>query len=259
MLNHFVQSYENKLNSKEMINEALLAYQDIQARLSRIGAYSSLQSSTDSISEENQMRQGKSMMRFQSISRKMVFFVNELKQTSDAILLEAADLNEDNRYYLKDIVEDKKHTLIPEVEKTLVALSPVLNASYINYNRFKLADMKFNDFIVEGTTYPNSFTLFENEYEHEENTLVRRSAYETFYQKLAEYQHGFASNYQAHVQKEKIMSELRGYSNVFDYLLYDQKVTKDFMDRQIDLIMDKLAPAMRKYASLLKKHMDSIK
>jgi oligoendopeptidase F len=249
----FCTTFESKMTSKETINNALISYQDIQARLSRISAYASLQSSTDSISEENQMRTGKAMIRLQSISKKMVFFNNELKQTNDELLLAAAALNEDNRYYLKDIVKDKKYALIPEVEKTLVALSPVLNASYMNYNRFKLADMKFDDFIVDGITYPNSFTLFENEYEHEENTLVRRRAYETFYQKLAEYQHGFASNYQAHLQKEKIMSELRGHSSVYDYLLYDQKVSKDFMDRQIDLIMEKLAPAMRKYALLLKK------
>ena len=252
-IDSFCDKFENKMNSKEMINEALTTFQDIQARLSRIGAYASLQSSTDSISEENQMRNGKAMIRFQGISKKMTFLTNELKQTQDDLLLEASNLSEDNGYYLKDIIKDKKHALIPEVEKVIVALSPVLNASYMNYSRFKLADMKFNDFVVNDITYPNSFTLFENEYEYEENTLVRRRAYETFYEKLAEYQHGFASNYQAHVQKEKIMSELRGHQNVFDYLLYDQKVTKDFMDRQIDLIMEKLAPAMRKYANLLKK------
>jgi oligoendopeptidase F len=249
----FCTKYENKLHSQELINEALTLFQDIQARLTRVGAYSSLQASSDSISEENQMRQGKAMIRFQSISKKLAFLTNELKQVPDDVLLAAAKLSDDNGYYLKDLIEDKKHTLIPEVEKTLVALSPVLNASYVNYNRFKLADMKFNDFLVDGITYPNSFTLFENEYEHDVNTLVRRNAYETFYQKLSEYQHGFASNYQAHVQKEKIMSELRGYPSVFDYLLHDQKVSKDFMDRQIDLIMEKLAPAMRKYALLLKK------
>jgi oligoendopeptidase F len=252
-IDSFCATFENKLNTKEMINDALLAYQDIQARLSRIGAYGSLQSSTDSISEENQMRQGKAMLRFQSSSRKMAFLDSELKQTSDTLLLEAAELNDENKYYLIDIVDNKKHALIPELEKALVALTPVLNASYMNYSRFKLADMKFNDFVVDGITYPNSFTLFENEYEYEENTPVRRQAYETFYQKLAEYQHGFASNYQSHVLKEKILSELRGYPDVYDYLLSDQKVTKDFMDRQIDLIMEKLAPAMRRYANLLKK------
>ncbi len=252
-INEFCLNYENKLNSKEKINEALLAYQDIQARLTRINAYASLQTSTDSISEENQIRQGKARLRFQAISRKMAFLNNELKQTSDELLFEAAELNEANKYFLEDVVKDKKHALSPEVENTLVALSPVLNVAYNNYNRFKLADMKFNDFVVDGTKYPNSFTLFENEYEYEVNTKVRRLAYETFYQKLGEYQHGFASNYQAHVQKEKILSELRGFDNVFDYLLYGQKVPKDLMDRQIDLIMTNLAPAMRKYATLLKK------
>jgi oligoendopeptidase F len=248
----FCLTFEHKLKSEQSINDALSMFQDIEGRLSRIGAYGSLQSSTDSISEENQMRQGKAMLRFQSMNKKMAFFDNELKETSDELLLKAAKLNSDHQYYLLEIIEDKKYALIPEVEKTLVALSPVLNASYMNYNRFKLADMKFNDFVVDGITYPNSFTLFENEYGHEENTKVRRQAHETFYQKLAEYQHGFASNYAAHVQKEKIISELRGYSSVFDYLLYDQKVSKDYMDRQIDVIMNQLAPAMRKYAALLK-------
>ena len=248
----FCQQFENKLSSEQTIHEALNRFQDIQGRLSRIGAYGSLQSSTDSISEENQMRQGKAMMRFQSISKKMAFLSNELKQQPDELLLKAAALSDNNKYYLEEIIEDKKHTLSPEIEKTLVSLSPVLNASYMHYNRFKLADMKFNDFVVDGVTYPNSFTLFENEYEYEVNPAVRRKAYETFYQKLSEYQHGFASNYQAHVQKEKILSELRGYPSVFDYLLDGQKVSKDFMDRQIDGIMTKLAPAMRKYASLLK-------
>lgn len=245
--------YESKLDSKEVINEALTTYQNIQAKLSRISAYSSLQTSTDSVAEANQMRQGKAMVRFQNISKKMLFFNTELKQAPNDLLLQASKLNENNKCYLEEIIVDKQYTLSPEVEKALVALSPTLNAAYSNYNRFKLADMRFNDFVVDGVTYPNSFTLFENEYGSEENTLVRRKAYETFYQKLSEYQHGFANNYQAHVQKEKSLSDLRGYNSVFDYLLHDQKVTKDFMDRQIDLIMEKLAPSMRKYALLLKK------
>jgi oligoendopeptidase F len=183
----------------------------------------------------------------------MAFFNNALKQADDTLLLEAIELNPDHGFYLKEIIKDKKYALAPEVEETLVALSPTLNAAYTNYNRFKLADMRFDDFAVNGVKYPNSFTLFENEYEHETNTEVRRTAYETFYQKLAEYQHGFASNYNAHLQKEKALSELRGYHSVYDYLLHNQKVPKAFMDRQIDGIMTHLAPAMRKYVTLLKE------
>jgi oligoendopeptidase F len=235
-----------------MINRALKDFQDIQGRMTRIGAYGSLQSATDSLSEEHQMRQGKAMIRFQGIAKKMAFFITELKQADDSLLKEAAAQNLDNSHFLEDLIRDKAYALSPDVEKTLIQLSPVIDAAYMNYNRFKLADMTFDDFEVDGVTYPNSFTLFENEYEYEENTQVRRRAYETFYQKLAKYQHGLANNYKNHVQKEKIMSELRGYKTVYDYLLHDQKVPKSLMDRQIDLIMDKLAPAMRKYATLLK-------
>ncbi len=253
LINDFCREFENKIDTAAAIDQAVTKFQDIQARLVKLGAYSSLQSSTDSLSEENQIRQGTAMLRFQGFSKKLSFFDSQLKANTDEILLEAAKLTYANKNFLLELIEEKKHTLPSEVEKTLVALSPVLNASYSNYNRFKLADMKFDDFIVEGVTYPNSFTLFENEYEYEQNTSVRRMAYETFYEKLAQYQHGFASNYQAHVQKEKIMADLRGYDSVFTYLLHDQKVTKDFMDRQIDLIMEKLAPAMQRFATLLKE------
>ena len=252
-IERFCQTYENNLKTKEMIDEALTAYQDIQADLTRLGSYSSLQASVDSLSEENQIRQGKAMMRMQIIAKKMAFFTNELLITPDQLLRDAAALSFDNRFFLEEIIEDKKHALHPGIEKVLVDLSPVLAASYQHYNRFKLADMHFHDFVVDGVTYPNSFTLFENEYEYEQNTAVRRHAYQTFYEKLGEYQHGFASNYQTHVQKEKIISELRGYHSVFDYLLYEQKVSKDLMDRQIDLVYEKLAPAMRRFATLLKQ------
>ncbi|HKL84197.1 MAG TPA: oligoendopeptidase F [Bacilli bacterium] len=252
-IERFCQTYENNLKTKEMIDEALTAYQDIQADLTRLGSYSSLQASVDSLSEENQIRQGKAMMRMQIIAKKMAFFTNELLITPDQLLRDAAALSFDNRFFLEEIIEDKKHALHPGIEKVLVDLSPVLAASYQHYNRFKLADMHFHDFVVDGVTYPNSFTLFENEYEYEQNTAVRRQAYQSFYEKLGEYQHGFASNYQTHVQKEKIISELRGYHSVFDYLLYEQKVSKDLMERQIDLVYEKLAPAMRRFATLLKQ------
>ena len=75
-IDSFCAKFENHLNSKELINEALTVYQDIQARLTRIGTYASLQTTTDSISEDNQMRQGKAMIRFQSISKKMAFLTD---------------------------------------------------------------------------------------------------------------------------------------------------------------------------------------
>ena len=249
----FCKAYDGQLHTPEILNDALNMYQDIQAHIVKLSAYSGLQTSVDSLTEATQLRHGKAMMRFQTLSKSLTFFSNQLNLCSNELLDQAAQLDDENKYYFLDIIKDKKHMLSPEVEKTLVQLSPVLNAPYTLYNRFKLADMSFEDFTVDNQTYPNSFTLFENEYEYEKETLVRRKAYETFYEKLAQYQHGFSSNYATHLQKEKIMSELRGFDSVFDYLLESQKVPKALMDRQIDGIMEKLSLPMRRYATLLKE------
>ncbi len=249
----FNTNFEGKVKDSLSINMGLDALRGIQEIMVKVSAYAQLQSSADSTSEENQMRVGKTMLRLQKLYKKLDFFESELKDLDEETLLEASKNSSDNEKYLLDFIEYKKHLLTKEAEKVLTALSPVLNAPYQSYNRFKLVDMKFNDFTIDGVNYPNSFTLFENEYEYEINHQVRRKAYETFYQKLGEYQHGFASQYYAQLQKEKAMADLRGFNSVFDYLLENQKVPRSFMDRQIDLIMNELAPAMKKYAKLLQK------
>ncbi|WP_162164035.1 oligoendopeptidase F [Acholeplasma hippikon] len=249
----FKEKHQGKLKNPETINQAIDELKDIQGKLVRINAFSSLQASGESTDEVNQMRVGRTGLAFQEISKNLTFVSIELKENSVETLNDAIKLSEDNKLYIEDVIDEKNHALHPEVEKAIQSLSGVINAPYGTYNRFKLADMKFNDFEVNGVNYPNSFTLFENEYEYDNHTEVRRKAYECFYSKLGEYQNGFASNYYAHLLKEKAMSELRGYSSVVDYLLHDQKVTKDLMDRQIDVIMRDLSPVMRKYARVLKE------
>ena len=56
------------------------------------------------------------------------------------------------------------------------------------------------------------------------------------------------------------MSQLRRFGNVFDSLLFGQKVTREMYDRQIDLITERLAPHMRRYARLIGKihHLDKM-
>ncbi len=249
----FAKTYEHKLNEPVIINKALDELKKIQENFVVLSSYQSLQSSGDSTDEKNQMRSGNFMIKFQKMVQKLTFVTVELNLVDLEVLKEAQKLSVENANHLEDIILERPHILSPDAQKAVVALSQTLNAAYPNYQRFKLADMKFADFEVDGIMHPNSFTLFENEWEYEKDAKVRRKAYETFYQTLSQYQNGLANNYQAHVQKEKALASLTGFDSVFDYLLFDQKVGKDMMDRQIDVIMEKLAPAMRKYAKLLQK------
>ena len=113
--------------------------------------------------------------------------------------------------------------------------------------------MDFGNFIVDGTEYPLSFVLFEDVWEYETDTKIRRAAFEAFSSKIGEYKNTVAALYQTHVQKEKTLATLRGFDSVIDSLLFPQQVERELYDRQIDIIMEKLAPHMRKYAKLLGK------
>src|SRR5690606_1187458 len=62
-----------------------------------------------------------------------------------------------------------------------------------------------------------------------------------------------AGTYQTQVQKEKTLAAMRGFESVIDSLLFNQKVDKELYNRQIDLIMEHLAPHMRKCAKLLQR------
>ena len=122
------------------------------------------------------------------------------------LLEETIDKSKENGKYLKDILRKKPHALDPEVERVLLSLSDILDTPYNIYNQAKLADMDFPRFNINGNEYPLSFTLFEEEYEYNKDTDIRRGAFKAFSDKISQYQNTIATAYQKQVQKEKTLS-----------------------------------------------------
>jgi oligoendopeptidase F len=247
------KNYKGRLNTASNINQCLDKVREIAQIMYNAGSYVELAVSVDHTNNENQDRYMKYMNIASDINSRMSFVDSEIIQADEKNIEDAISESKENSNYLKDIKRDKEHALHPEVERVLAALAGTLDAPYSIYERAKLADMDFNNFIVDGVEHPLSFGLFEDEWEYENDTLVRRAAFEAFSSKLREYQHTIAAAYQTQVQKEKTMATLRGFDSVIDSLLFSQKVDRQLYNRQIDLIMEKLAPHMRKYAKLLSK------
>ncbi|NTW90813.1 MAG: oligoendopeptidase F family protein, partial [Erysipelotrichaceae bacterium] len=247
------ETFKGKINSAESINSCINELKEVSQLMVLVGTYSSLSVSVDQGNGENLQR----MMNFRSISAQvgslLSFIENEISFNSEENIEKAIELSPDNAYFLQDILRFKSHLLHPEVEKTLAALSPTLESPYFIYNQAKLSDLKFDPFVVDGVENPLSFVLFEGEWEYETNTVLRRTAFDAFSKQLANYQNTIASAYQTQVQKEKVLSDLRGFPSVIDSLLFDQKVDQELYNRQIDVIMSELAAPMRKYAKLLQR------
>lgn len=245
--------YKGRLNSASVINECLDKIKSATEIIELAAAYASLAVAVDQTNNPNQERYMKLMNVLSNLSSRLSFVNSELIECDEKALEQAIKESKENSNYLEEIKRSKKHALHPEVERVLSALSGTLDAPYRIYNQAKLADMDFKSFNAEGTEYPLSFVLFENEWEFENDTKIRRAAFDAFYSKLKEYQHTVAAAYQTQIQKEKVLTALRGFDSVIDGLLFPQKVDRELYDRQIDLIMEKLAPHMRKYAKLLQR------
>ena len=248
-----IRALKGTINNAEIINKAVDLYQEYYTSLSLVLNYSELASSVDYYDQKAQEDYGWDRMLLSELEGMTSFLKDEISSNREEVLREAAEKSESNRTFISDILREKPHRLKEEGEEILSLLSPVLETPYETYNMAKLADMTFPSFTVEGKTYPLGYSLFEDDYQYEKDTGIRRTAFKEFSSVIRKYENTTASLYNAQCRKEKILSSLKGFDSVFDYLLFPQKVTREMYDRQIDLIMDKLSPHMRRYARLKKK------
>jgi oligoendopeptidase F len=247
------EDFQGKLHDSAAINLCLDKMRDILPVMGRTGAYSHLRLMADTT--DNSSLELKAMVSDAlAKARSMLSFIDtEILEADEETLMKAIDVSDENRHYLKDLLRYRPHILGKEAEKVISTLGTVLEAPYNIYNRAKLADMDFGTFMAGGRENPLGFVLFENGYEFETDTEIRRAAFRAFSDKLAKYQNTVASVYQTKLSTEKALAEIRGFSSVTESLLFSQKVSRDMYDRQIDLIYEKLAPHMRRFAGLLKR------
>ena len=253
MVEEIKKNYKGKLTTVENIQACLDKYRAWMELMELAGNYSSLASEVDFTDAALQERSAAFFRMNAQANSRLSFIDSEILAQDEALLREAAAQDGPNQPYLADLLMQKPYQLQPETERVLAALRPAIGAPYQIYNMAKLADMKFPAFQASGEEHPLGYSLYEDHYSHVEDTEVRREAFAAFSKKLREYENVTAAAYQANVQAEKIIADQRGYKSVFDYLLFWQKVDRSMYDRQIDLIMEKLAPHMRKYAKLLQK------
>lgn len=248
-----VSSYHGQLTTPDSINACLDDYREFLRLMSLTRDYCDLAVSVDYYNTHNQERNDRVNSIITDLQSKLSFIDSELSQLDTSVLHTAMEQTTANRSYLENVLRARPYQLQPETERVLAALSQTLWAPYQIYNMTKLADMQFDSFTASGKEYPLGYSLFEDDYEYEKDINIRRNAFQTFSAKLRQYENTTAAAYNTQVQTEKTLSDLRGYKTVFDSLLFPQKVELSLYHRQIDLITEKLAPHMRKYALLLQK------
>ena len=248
-----VKDYKGHLKDADHIVECLHLYEQMSMLAEKAYIYFSLAMETDYSNSDSVADESRAQSMVTDLQTETSFIESEILEAEDSVLKEAVEKGGSVAIFIKKILRRKPHVLHPETEKALAALGEFMETPYQVYNQAKLADMRFDDFDASGSTHPLSYSLFEDEYEYEPDTEIRRAAFRHFSDKIREYENVTAAAYNAYVCRDKRIADLRGFSDVFDYLLFEEEVPRELYDRQIDVIMEKLAPHMRRYAELIKR------
>ena len=174
-------SYKGNLTDAATINHCLDDYQEVYRLITLTANYCDLAVSVDYYNSANQTRNDRINSLISEIFSRLTFIDSELSEQSEDVLNEAMQQSDTNRCYLAEILRNKAHRLSPETERAISALSQTFSAPYQIYNMAKLADMKFDSFTVNGKEYPLGYSLFEDNYEYEKDTDIRRSAFSAFF------------------------------------------------------------------------------
>lgn len=249
----FITKYTGHLTSSADFIAALTDYEVLEQKSSLLIHYAFLPQSTD-ITDAAAAQLVRATEELLSVNAaKLTFFDDALVNADVAILDAIASAAPQFASYIRRTKEKQALQLSPDVEAVLAQLSPSLYAAENTYGQVRSADLAYEPITVNGVEYPMSFVLYENRYQYSPDTDLRRAASKAFYDGLAKYQNTVASTYYNQVATEKRIATLRGFDSVIDYLLVGDEVDRSLFDRQVDGIMNGLAPVMRKYVNHIKE------
>lgn len=242
----FVEKYTGNLTTLADFQAAFADLAPIEIELNHIGQYSFIPETTDFTNASFAQIAARGGQFLTNAEGDLSFFEAALINAPTDIFAALAEQPE-LAAEIRRITRLKAHYLGADVERTLTKLSSIQHAPEDIYVRMRASDFKMADFEVDGVTYPNAFITYENFYQNHENAEIREKAFRSFSNGLRAHQNAAAAAYYNQVKKEKDLADLRGYDNVFDYLLDSQEVTHAMFDRQIDLIMNDFGPVAQRY------------
>ncbi|MFC3884537.1 oligoendopeptidase F [Bacillus songklensis] len=155
------------------------------------------------------------------------------------------------RYFVKDILRTKNHTLSKDLEELLAQSTPLADNPEGIYGMLS-KDIKFPKIKDENgqevqLTRSNFISYMESK-----NREVRKQAYEAYYQTLAQYQDTFAQTLGGKVKANNLYAKARKYDTAMEASLTPNNVPTKVYDELIDTV-DKSLPLMHRYMELKKK------
>lgn len=185
----------------------------LSLRLDRLWVYASTQQSTDNRNARNQERMGQMQALWGQFGGARSWVDPEIQALGrdklEAFIAAEPGLAK-HAYNLRQTLRLAAHTLSPETEAALAALSPVLSASRQTRTLLVDVDIEWPSITVDGQPRKVNDTGYEKLRQHPDRA-VRKQAMDSFFATLGKYENTFGSTLGARVRAGTAEARLRKY------------------------------------------------
>lgn len=244
---------EEKLDSDKQIQTLLEDYFELFRLMEKIFVFSRINLDVDisNTSAQALSDEGQNMMMY--VVERTAWFSNELqaieKDKWDS-LMKSPKLKP---YYnhLIDTYEEKVHSLPPEMEKMLIKTMPIVNAPSELFTMMS-KDLVLPSFTVKDKVYEMSAPLY-SVYMSSKDREVRKTAFQTYYHTLENYQDTFASMLANIVKANNFFATTRKYPSSLEAHLEGNDIDPKVYTQLIETVEDGL-PLLQRYLKLKEKY-----
>lgn len=246
------------MESPKHLADTLDFISGLQQKLRKLSCYASLSSDEDTrISTFQGMKQEVGQI-YSDFSAAASFIEPEiLEADSDSILdfISREERLADFDFYLKDLIRQRNHVRSDEVEEVIAQASLMSgNASSI-YSIFSNADFPYPKIKLstgeEVTLNSSNFAL----HRASRNRDDRKSVFESFFGKQAEFERTFGTLLYGHLKKDLFYSRVRNYGSTLESALDDDHIPVDVYHNLIRNVRSNLS-TFHRYLSLRKRMMN---
>lgn len=246
--------FKGKLNNKQVLKEYLNLSKSCSMLVEKLSMYSSNNLNTELSSKVYNVMQNQLGQVITQISTETSFVEPELLSYDESYLKELlhdADFKND-KFWIKDLIKDKKHVLSEKEEKLLSGMLNFAGDTGDIFDSLCDVDFKFEDAISSDKKHHELTQATYSLLQKSSDRTLRESAYKNYYGKYKEFNNTIYVNYLSNLKADYFFSTARKFKNSLESALYGGNIPQKLYLKLKEEVRKNI-PLCTKYYEIRKK------
>lgn len=247
--------FNGKLADPAVLAACLELRDSISIQVSALFAYARMHRDTDNASSDYQALTTRTTSLLSEAAAAQSFIEPELLALEPEKLLEALEITPalaKYKFFIANLLRQKKHILSPAEEQLLAQASEICQAPANIFTILTNADLKFPKTLSESGELTALTEGRYNQLIRSSKRPVRQAAFQNLFHTYASFRNSFATAYSSQVQSAIFQARARKYPSTLAAALAESNIPLSVYDNVISTVRGHLAP-LHRYVALKKK------